>query len=134
MSEPSAWPPGGLPAGLVYAWWRGDALPALAPLPGFAASATDDTALLAKLAVLHLDEVLARISSGSAPYLARMDAVPVAYGWSASRVGEIGEIGLRFELPAGNHYLWDLSLIHISEPTSGLEPLTPFLPRTCSTC
>jgi hypothetical protein len=107
MSEAGSWPPGGLPAGLVYSWWRGDELPPLQREPAFTASPSDDAPLIAELAALSVDEVQSRIHNGNTPYLAWWNGEPVAYGWSASRVGEIGEIGLRFELPASDRYLWD---------------------------
>lgn len=97
----------GMLVGLFYTWWQGDPLPELDPLPGFSLVQTDDAALLDRLSDLSEDDVRQRISNGHHPYLAMIDGEPAAYGWSAWERAEIGEIGVRLELPARERYLWD---------------------------
>jgi GNAT superfamily N-acetyltransferase len=90
-----------------YTWWRGDRLPALAVLPGFQASATQDVALLARLHQLDTGQVAARIAEGSRPYLALLDSVPAAYGWSATRTFGVAAAGIEWRLRPGERGLWD---------------------------
>jgi GNAT superfamily N-acetyltransferase len=93
--------------GLFYTWWQGDPLPALKPLPGFSLVQTDDTRLLDILSDRTEAEIQQRISDGHRPYLAMINGQPAAYGWSAWERAEIGELGVRLELPDRERYLWD---------------------------
>jgi GNAT superfamily N-acetyltransferase len=93
--------------GYFYTWWRGDPLPDLEPIPGFELRATDDASLLERLSDLSLAELRERIERGHQPYLALIDGEPAAYGWSAWKRAEIGELGVDFALPEGDRYLWD---------------------------
>jgi GNAT superfamily N-acetyltransferase len=88
-------------------WWHSDPLPDLAELPQFSAHASTDISLLASMVRITENEVHTRIQAGSIPYIAYMDQVPAAYGWVASRIGDVVEINLHFALPARNCYLWD---------------------------
>ena len=89
-----------------YAWWPGDPLPALPPLPGFEAMLADNDQALAALARLDVDDVAKLRRACNRPYMARLAGEPVAYGWSTGSVVEIGELGLVFTLPPGERYLW----------------------------
>src|SRR5690606_31856109 len=40
-----------------------------------------------------------------------VDGEPAGYGWVATHTCEIGELALRFDLPAGNRYLWDFATL-----------------------
>jgi GNAT superfamily N-acetyltransferase len=93
--------------GLFYTWWHGDPLPELDPLPGFSLTYAEDTALFDHLSDLTERDIRGRVSNGHRPYLALVDGEPVAYGWSAWERAEIGELGISFELPTGERYLWD---------------------------
>lgn len=88
-------------------WWRGDALPNLAPLPTFSASTSTDIPLIAQLANLSEQEVRNRIQKENRSYIAFMDDTPVAYGWVATQKSGIAELQFAFTIPAGNRYLWD---------------------------
>lgn len=107
MDIPSAHAAARRPVGLFYAWWRGDPLPELEPLDGFSLRAVTDQDLLAAISDLNPEDVTRRLRDGHQPYLAVVDGQPAAYGWSAHRQAEIGELGLTFQLPEGNRYLWD---------------------------
>jgi RimJ/RimL family protein N-acetyltransferase len=98
--------PNGDFVGPWYAWWDGDSLPALPPLPGLVAAPADDDRALAALARIDIEEVARRRRAGNRPYVARIDGELVAYGWSTASEVEIGELGLRFVLPPGERYLW----------------------------
>jgi GNAT superfamily N-acetyltransferase len=95
------------PAGYFYTWWRGDPMPELEPLDGLSIEATNDITLLSKLSGLDEQEIARRIEDGHCPYVAFVCGEPVAYGWSAWKRAEIGELGVDLQLPEGNHYLWD---------------------------
>jgi GNAT superfamily N-acetyltransferase len=97
----------GQPVGFFYTWWRGDPLPELEPLEGLLIESTEDTELLSDLSGLNEEEITRRINDGHCPYVAFVNGEPVAYGWSAWKRAEIGELGVDMRLPEGNHYLWD---------------------------
>jgi hypothetical protein len=48
-----------------------------------------------------------RLADGHRVYLAFDQGEPAAWGWVATRVAEIGELGTRFALPRGHRYLWN---------------------------
>jgi hypothetical protein len=52
LASPARLAPSGDFAGPWYAWWPGDPLPALPPLPGFSAAPADDERARAGAAVL----------------------------------------------------------------------------------
>lgn len=93
--------------GYFYTWWKGDPLADLDPIDGFELTPTGDIRLLDQLSDLTADELQQRIDRGNQPYIARIHGEPAAYGWSAWKRAEIGELNLDFELPDGDHYLWD---------------------------
>jgi GNAT superfamily N-acetyltransferase len=93
--------------GYFYTWWKGDHLVDLEPLDGLELAATSDVHLLDRLSDLTADEIDKRVYRGHQPYLATIHGEPAAYGWSAWKRAEIGELGIDFALPEGNHYLWD---------------------------
>lgn len=110
--EPGSGPrPPGEPAGPLYAWWKGDLLPDLPHLLGLTAEAATDYCLLADLAQLGVQDVMARVQAGHRPYIARLSGERVAYGWSATREASIGGLGIEFEVSAANRYLWDFATL-----------------------
>jgi GNAT superfamily N-acetyltransferase len=92
-------------------WWRGDAVPALSPLRGFRVEVSRDEHLLAHINQLAQHEVHQRMRTGHQPYLAYVEQAPVGYGWMATQEASIGELGLRFALPATERYLWDFATL-----------------------
>jgi GNAT superfamily N-acetyltransferase len=92
-------------------WWRGDAVPALSLLPGFRVEASRDEHLIAQINRLAPNDVRQRIHAGHQAYLAHVEQVPVGYGWMATQEASIGELGLRFALPATERYLWDFATL-----------------------
>ena len=95
----------------LASWWRGDVLPLLAPLPHLAVSASYAPPLLARLA--HGDEadLATRLDDGHRPYVAWLGAIPVAYGWVATRSATVGELDLTLVLPPSDRYLWDVATL-----------------------
>jgi GNAT superfamily N-acetyltransferase len=92
-------------------WWAGDQIPALAPLPSFAAAITTDIGAMARLAGFDPAEVRARLDGGHRPYVASLDGIPAGYGWVAGTGATIGELGVSFVLPRGDRYLWDFATL-----------------------
>ena len=91
----------------LWTWWTGDALPALAPIEGFGASAAYDIDELSALTGLTAADVSRRLGAGNHCYVARLGGEAVAYGWVADAGAAIGELDLAFRLEAGDRYLWD---------------------------
>jgi hypothetical protein len=92
-------------------WWRGDAVPSLSLLPGFHVEASRDEQLIAQINRLAPNEVRQRMSAGHQPYLASIEQAPVGYGWIATQEASIGELDIRFALPATERYLWDFATL-----------------------
>jgi GNAT superfamily N-acetyltransferase len=92
-------------------WWRGDSLPPLSLLPGFRVEASRDAHLIARINQLAPDEVRQRMHTGHQPYLAYVQQRVVGYGWMATQEASIGELDLRFALPATERYLWDFATL-----------------------
>jgi GNAT superfamily N-acetyltransferase len=88
-------------------WWRGDPLPAVPDLPGFAARRETDRALIGRLTGLLSKTIDARLESENEPFVGLLDGEPAGYGWLAHRRGGIDELDFSFSLPDGNAYLWD---------------------------
>jgi len=114
------------PVGRFHAWWRGDTLPALPPVPGLSIAATADTRLLSELSGTDQRELDARMACGHTPWSARIDGEPVGWGWCATREVSIGELGIAVPLPPGNRYLWDFFTV----PTWRGRGVYPWLLQT----
>lgn len=95
------------PVGRFHCWWRGDDLPALPHQAGLTIAATDDIALIGRLAGIDEAETRLRLGRGDQPWLAMVSGEPVGWGWCATGELDIGELNIRRELPPRNHYLWD---------------------------
>jgi GNAT superfamily N-acetyltransferase len=95
----------------VATWWHGDSLPQLPPLPGFDAALTDNVPLAARLAQLNEQEVQTRMDGGHRLYVASLREIPISYGWVATRNASIGKLGITFQLPTKNLYLWDFATL-----------------------
>jgi len=97
--------------GCEYNWWLNDPLPELKPLDGFRASSVDDPLQLARLQRTEPDEMQRRIDEGNLCYVAFLDDDPVGYGWVATRVGEISEMGMAWRLASLDRHLWDFATL-----------------------
>jgi GNAT superfamily N-acetyltransferase len=88
-------------------WWRGDPLPELPPLPGFAARRVASWDEAQRITGLIESRLLARHRDGNRLYAALLADRPVGYGWAARRLGAVDELRFSWDVPAGNCYLWD---------------------------
>jgi GNAT superfamily N-acetyltransferase len=88
-------------------WWRGDPLPAVPALPGFAARRETDRALIGRLTGLLGKTIDARLGSENELFVGLLDGEPAGYGWLAHRRGGIDELDFSFGLVRGDAYLWD---------------------------
>jgi ribosomal protein S18 acetylase RimI-like enzyme len=86
---------------------RSDPTPALAPLAGLEIRRVHDAALMAALQQRGALDMQMRLDAGHRAYVAFLNDAPAAFGWSATRSAEIGELGSTFALPEGEHYLWN---------------------------
>lgn len=93
-------------AGLLWTWWKDDPLSILPPHPDLVAAPTTDIEVLSNLMGVSSTEVTDLFQKGHRAYLAFMDALPVAVGWSASGDAEFGNGLARFHVPARNRYLY----------------------------
>lgn len=84
-----------------------DAVPDLEPLTSLVIRRELRVDLLAQLQARGADEIRNRFASGHRAYVAYLDGEPAAFGWVATRVAVIGELGATFELPFGERYLWN---------------------------
>jgi GNAT superfamily N-acetyltransferase len=67
----------------------------------------EDERLLEGLGELDSREIQQRIRRGHQPWLARVAGQVVGWGWCATEEASIGELGISFQIPPGNRYLWD---------------------------
>ena len=86
---------------------RSDPTPTLAPLAGLVVRRTEDASLLAGLQRRDAAELEARFAAGHRAYVALLNDAPAAFGWSATRSAEIGELRATFPIPATDRYLWN---------------------------
>ncbi len=96
---------------LVASWWRSDSQPFLPSIEGFEVWRCINPSLIATLSGISAYEASKRLGDGHRLYLGWYNDQPVAYGWSATRQAEIGEIGCRFALPSSDRYLWDFATL-----------------------
>ncbi|MGE5595495.1 MAG: GNAT family N-acetyltransferase [Hyphomicrobiales bacterium] len=92
-------------------WWYEDGQPEMTLPAGMTVESPQADAAIAAMAALPEAEVARRRAEGHRPYVISVDGEPAGYGWVATRTCDIGELGLRFELPAGNRYLWDFATL-----------------------
>ena len=92
-------------------FWIEDNFIALDSLPGFTAGPAHNWDELAEINRLTHAEVMSRRINGHRPYVARMNGMPVAYGWLATSKISIGELDIHVELPPDDRYLWDFATL-----------------------
>lgn len=93
--------------GPFCAWWHGDPLSLLSPLPGWEVISDAADELLESLTHSVASELQDRRRNGHRPYVALLNDKAVAYGWVATCTAEIGALGLSLVLSPGDRYLWD---------------------------
>jgi GNAT superfamily N-acetyltransferase len=86
-------------AGFLWTWWKGDLLPILPPLPGLVIEEAADVEV-------SCADVCRLLQQGHSAYIARMETLPVAVGWSAIGEASFGEGRVTFYVPAQNRYLY----------------------------
>jgi ribosomal protein S18 acetylase RimI-like enzyme len=86
---------------------RSDPTPALPSLAGLEIRRVHDAGFIAALQQRTALDLQARLDAGHRAYVAFLNGAPAAFGWSATRSAEIGELRSSFRLPAREHYLWN---------------------------
>lgn len=92
-----------------YTWWRGDALPPLAPLPGLRCEPTTDVALLARLHDQAPEKIATRLADANTAYVAFFGDEPAGYGWSGANAIGVGDKFWPITPP--NRGLWDFATL-----------------------
>ena len=92
-------------------FWIEDTFTPIASLPGFTAGPASDWDELAEINHISHAEVIDRLNNENLPYVARMYAQPVAYGWLATSKVSIGELDINVELSSDDRYLWDFATL-----------------------
>ena len=86
---------------------RDDPRPELTALEGLEVHHVWDAAFMAALQGRTEAEIAARMNAGHRAYVAWVHEAPAAWGWVATRIADIGELGTTFTLPTGERYLWN---------------------------
>lgn len=84
-----------------------DAAPSLPPLATLTVRRTSSPLLMSSLQQRRVGEMIERFAAGHRAYVAWYDGEPAAFGWVATRGASIGELAVRFALPARDGYLWN---------------------------
>jgi GNAT superfamily N-acetyltransferase len=84
-----------------------DAAPLLPALTTLTVRRTTSPILMSSLQQRRVDDMIERFAAGHRAYVAWYDGEPAAFGWVATRGGGIGELAVRFTLPARDAYLWN---------------------------
>ncbi len=95
------------PVGLFYAWWRGDALPDNLGSADLTIQLDPPAPDIQQLTGLSDAALAERREHGNRAVIGHIGGEAVASGWSCAGRVEIGELGLDFQLPPGNRYVWD---------------------------
>jgi GNAT superfamily N-acetyltransferase len=66
-----------------------------------------DANIMAGLQSKNEDDMRRRFDEGHRAYVARIDGVPAAWGWVATRTAAVGELQFDFTIPRRARYLWN---------------------------
>ena len=86
---------------------RDDSIAEMPSLPQLSTWRETDPAVMARLQGKRIADMAHRFELGHRAYVACWNDEPAAWGWVATREAEIGELRLRFAIPAGERYLWN---------------------------
>jgi hypothetical protein len=86
---------------------RRDPVPGIEPLSGLVVRQEQKASVMATLQGRSPDDMTRRFELGHRAYVAVREGAPVAWGWVATQVAEIGELGATFGIPLGERYLWN---------------------------
>lgn len=81
--------------------------PHLSPLPGVVVARETDPQFMATLQGRAEHVMMRRFADGHRAYVAWSSGVPAAWGWVATRVAHIGELGSTFDITDDARYLWN---------------------------
>jgi len=86
---------------------RDDTIAEMPALPQLFTRRETDPAVMARIQGKSVADMARRFEQGHRAYVACWNGEPVSWGWVATREAEIGELRLRFAIPAGERYLWN---------------------------
>jgi GNAT superfamily N-acetyltransferase len=84
-----------------------NAVPELPTIPGLVVRRELDARAMAAVQGRTTADMMDRFAAGHRAYVAYLEGEPAAFGWVATRVASIGELGTTFEIPSGARYLWN---------------------------
>jgi len=87
--------------------YRDDPMPDLSPLSALEVHEVWDAGYMARLQGRAIEEIERRFADGHRAYVAWWNEEPAAWGWAATRVASIGEVGATFSIARGECYLWN---------------------------
>lgn len=79
----------------------------LSPIAGFAVQRETRSDVMARLQQRAAEVMASRFAGGHTAWVASIDGEPAAWGWMATRTADIGEMGLTFDIPPRERYLWN---------------------------
>lgn len=86
---------------------RDDIVTELPALAGLTFRRERDPDVMARLQSKTAAEMGGRMVAGHRAWVASLEGEDAAFGWVATRHARIGELGLAFDVPAGQRYLWN---------------------------
>lgn len=86
---------------------RDDPLPELTALAGVEVHHVWDVPFMARLQGRPDADIQQRFADGHRAYVAWVNEEPAAWGWVATRVARIGELGVTFPIREADRYLWN---------------------------
>jgi len=90
---------------------RDDVVAPLAALDGLHVRRERSPEVMARLQDRAVSEMGGRMVAGHRAYVASIHGIDAAFGWVATRHARIGELGIAFEVPAGERYLWNFTTL-----------------------
>lgn len=95
----------------LYTFSKADKVPTFRKIEGLQMQRTDDHMLMAKVNDISLEEARRRMESGNIAFVAKYNNIPVAFGWVATVLANIGELNHKFTLPERHAYLWNFRTV-----------------------
>jgi GNAT superfamily N-acetyltransferase len=103
-----------------------DSLPTLKPRVDIQVEESVNIELLSAMSSSTPIEIINRLANDHSAYIAKLNGIPVAFGWVARDSAFIGELNHRLILPYRHRYLWNFRTL---EPFRGLGVYPTLLQR-----
>ena len=97
---------------------RDNTIAEMPALPQLFTRRETDPAVMARIQGKSVADMARRFEQGHRAYVACWNGEPVSWGWVATREAEIGELRLRFAIPAGGLPSAPWQVLHLARKTS----------------